>query len=281
MARVLKKDLFGLVEAIDHGGSQAVRRDTRRSRWWLRTVSRRLAAREARALRALDATEIGPRLLSFDGRVLIRTWLEGQPMQLARPRDPTYFSRALRLVGRLHRAGVVHNDLAKEPNWLVRPDGTPALLDFQIASVHPRRGRLFRLLAREDLRHLLKHKRTYCAAHLTEREQRILRTPSVPAPSLARHGQAALSVRHPASPGLGRSGGRGRPAALIPRRRHGWNSPGLYVILRRSWPRYSQQDMSWRSRIWRDRPPTTSTCWGSHGSSPWTDGSSCTSESSG
>ena len=79
----------------------------------------------------------------------------------------------------MHREGVVHNDLAKEPNWLVTADGTPALLDFQLAWFQPDRGRLFRILAREDLRHLLKHKRTYCPELITKREQAILDRPAL------------------------------------------------------------------------------------------------------
>ena len=39
---------------------------------------------------------------------------------------------------------------------------------------------LFRLLAREDLRHLLKHKRTYCAEALSARQRAILDTPAPP-----------------------------------------------------------------------------------------------------
>src|SRR5690606_26767697 len=96
------------------------------------------------------------------------------------PADPDYFRRAARLLRRLHTAGVVHNDLAKEPNWLVTPKSEPALIDFQLAWFTPRRGRLFRALAREDLRHLLKHKRTYCPEHLTQRERRILEHPGLP-----------------------------------------------------------------------------------------------------
>ena len=63
----------------------------------------------------------------------------------------------------MHRLGVAHNDLAKEPNLLVTTEGQPALVDFQLATITHQRGRLFRMLAREDIRHLLKHKRTYCA----------------------------------------------------------------------------------------------------------------------
>jgi serine/threonine protein kinase len=82
------------------------------------------------------------------------------------------------LLRTLHRADVVHNDLAKEPNILVRDDGSPAFIDFQLAWHSPGRNRLFRVAAREDIRHLLKHKRTYCPDRLTARERVILATPS-------------------------------------------------------------------------------------------------------
>ncbi len=42
----------------------------------------------------------------------------------------------------------------------------------------PRRGRLFRLLAREDLRHMLKHKRYYASERLTARERAMLDSPA-------------------------------------------------------------------------------------------------------
>jgi hypothetical protein len=38
---------------------------------------------------------------------------------------------------------------------------------------------MFRILAREDIRHLLKHKRTYCPDRLTRREKAILDNPSL------------------------------------------------------------------------------------------------------
>lgn len=97
-----------------------------------------------------------------------------------RPRDTEYFRAIARLSRRMHRSGVAHNDLAKEPNLLVRDDGSPAFVDFQLAWTTKRRGRLFRAAAREDIRHLLKHKRTYRPDLLTAREQSILKTPSIP-----------------------------------------------------------------------------------------------------
>jgi hypothetical protein len=57
----------------------------------------------------------------------------------------------------------------------VLDDGRPALIDFQLAMRGPPRARWLRLLAREDLRHLLKHKRMYCPQALTPVERRVLR----------------------------------------------------------------------------------------------------------
>ena len=181
---LLKADLFGKIELVsasqDEPQSVIVRRDTRCARWWTRPVAHYLAAREARFLQAASGIEGIPRLISWQDGVLVRSWLEGAPMQVARPREPAYFRQAFRLLTGLHRAGLVHNDLAKEPNWLVQKDGRPALIDFQLAWAPSKRGAFFRLLAREDLRHLLKHKRTYCPETLTAREKRILQTPSLP-----------------------------------------------------------------------------------------------------
>lgn len=179
----LKSDLFGTVNRverrIDSDVILVVERDVRRSRWWLRALAYHLARREARALRALRTVPGVPTFQDFSAGVLRRGWIEGLPMQLARPRDTRFFSDAFELLRRLHRAGVAHNDLAKEPNWLVTPEGHAALVDFQLALVSRRRGRLFRILAREDIRHLLKHKRTYCPQRLTGRELHILATPSL------------------------------------------------------------------------------------------------------
>lgn len=179
--QLLKRDLFGTVERLrlgheagGAGGVECVERDTSTARWWVRWVARRLARREARALEALRGMPSVPGIVHWDGRRLQRTWLAGEPMHRARPVDPAYYREALRLLRRMHAAGVLHNDLAKEPNWLVTPDGRPALVDFQLAARPRHRGRLFRALAYDDLRHLFKHKRTYCPDDLTERQLRIL-----------------------------------------------------------------------------------------------------------
>lgn len=177
---LLKKDVFGQVTLRAGDDGPAVVRETASARWWARPLARRLLAREGRALAVLYGLRGVPQLLDIERDSLRRSYIEGQPMHRARPAEPAYFRRAARLLRRLHTAGVVHNDLAKEPNWLVTPAQEPALVDFQLAWFAPRRGRLFRALAREDLRHLLKHKRTYCPEHLTRRERRILERPGLP-----------------------------------------------------------------------------------------------------
>ena len=145
--------------------------DIMRARAWLRPIARWAAAREARALRRLDPLEGFARVRHWDGKVLVRSYIEGAPMQEAQPRHVGFYRAAWRLLRDMHRRGVSHNDLAKEPNWLVTPAGDPALTDFQLAQFGPPRSQRMRLLAREDLRHLLKHKRTYCPDQLTPIER--------------------------------------------------------------------------------------------------------------
>ncbi len=171
----LKRDAFGAIYRVDDGERIYIRRDTREANAAVRFVARAVAAREARALERLATVPGVPRLLRRDRDVVERSYIDGAPMQDAPPRgDVAYFRAARRLLLALHARGIAHNDLAKEPNWLVTSDGAPALVDFQLAIVSERHGRLFRLLAWEDLRHLLKHKRTYCPDALTPVERRVL-----------------------------------------------------------------------------------------------------------
>jgi RIO-like serine/threonine protein kinase len=170
---VLKADVFGRVRRV----GDVVIREADGARPWARALALHLMRREHRALSRLalgDGIEGVPRILDLGSAQLTRTWIDGAPMQIAKPRDPEYFRAALRLLRRLHAANVIHNDLAKETNWLVTPDGRPALVDFQLAMTLDRRGALARALGHDDLRHLLKHKRTYLPERLTAREKRIL-----------------------------------------------------------------------------------------------------------
>ncbi|HVX92301.1 MAG TPA: serine/threonine protein kinase [Xanthobacteraceae bacterium] len=183
-AVVLKRDVFSTVERgrfIEAGGDiDAVLRRIDTVPWWTPLIARHFLRREARAL-ARAPKGIGPDLLFAGRKVLVRRFIDGVPLHIARPTgDHGYFRSARVALRRLHRAGICHNDLAKEQNWLRGADGLAYLTDFQLAICFRRRGRLFRIAAYEDLRHLLKHKRRYLPEALTAAERRVLARKSWP-----------------------------------------------------------------------------------------------------
>ena len=174
---VLKRDVFSIVErgtfAGPNGNADAVVRRIDDVPWWSRPIARHFLKREARALAAIGSTGIAPPLLFTGRRVLVRGFIDGVPLHIARPvGDRAYFRSARAALRRLHAAGFTHNDLAKEQNWLRGADGRAYLTDFQLSSQF--RGRTFRVAAYEDLRHYLKHKRSYAPEALTATEKRIL-----------------------------------------------------------------------------------------------------------
>src|SRR5262249_39434787 len=142
---------------------------------------RHLFLRERRILGVAGEFGIAPRLLFAGQDMLVRSFIDGVPLHIARPiGDHAYFRSAKAALRKLHRAGICHNDLAKEQNWLKGANGKAYLTDFQLAIRFRGRSKLFRLAAYEDLRHLLKHKRSYTPNDLTARERRVLARKSLP-----------------------------------------------------------------------------------------------------
>ena len=148
--------------------------------WWARPVAMLLARREVCGLRAVKGIEGVPQLLRVDREGLLRSWSYGVPLHLARPDDAAWYRDAKRLLRQMRWRGVTHNDIAKPQNWLRTPEGRAAVIDFQLASVHRRKGKLFRVMAREDLRHLLKQKRNFAPDLLTASEKRLLARKALP-----------------------------------------------------------------------------------------------------
>jgi AMP-binding enzyme C-terminal domain len=172
---VLKRDLFSTVERgqflTPTGEMQAVLRRIDEVPWWTFPLARFLFARERRALTVAGKLGIAPPLLYAGRSVLVRGWIEGTVMQIAKPYgDRAFFESAKAALRKLHAAGICHNDLSKQQNWLRGRDGRAYLTDFQLASTFARRSRWFRLLAYEDLRHLLKHKHRYLRDDMTPAE---------------------------------------------------------------------------------------------------------------
>ena len=115
---ILKRDLFGEVTLESGDGEATIVRDIAAARWWLRWLARRLLAREARALAALDGIDGVPQLLAQQPDLLRRSFLAGEPLYRARPSDSAWFSAAARLLRRLHRAALIGpNGSGKTSSW--------------------------------------------------------------------------------------------------------------------------------------------------------------------
>ena len=100
-------------------------------------ISRRVicSARERRALALARGLDVGPELLWAGRQALVRGFIDGVALHLAKPLgDVAYFRSAKAALRKLHRAGICHNDLAKEQNWLRGSDGRAYLTDFQLAA---------------------------------------------------------------------------------------------------------------------------------------------------
>lgn len=176
----LKCDALGRVERFHGPGGAVVRRVASGSGWplsgWLARV---LLRRERAALQALQGLDGVPQWLAPDdlppgveavavaapaAAVLWRSWQAGVPLWQTGQLAVDYFERLRELVEAIHARGVCHNDLHKENNLLVGPDGWPAVVDFQLASRHALGSRSFRRRCAEDLRHIAKHAARYAAA---------------------------------------------------------------------------------------------------------------------
>jgi predicted Ser/Thr protein kinase len=176
---LLKRDVFSTVERgrfrTKSGEVDAVLRRLDQVPWWSYIVAQHLFTRERRALTLARELHVGPELLWAGEQALVRGFIDGVALQMAKPvGDIGYFKSAKLALRKLHRMGVCHNDLAKEQNWLRGTDGLAYVTDFQLAVCFKSRSRLFRIAAYEDLRHLLKHKRTYAPEALTPKERKIL-----------------------------------------------------------------------------------------------------------
>ncbi len=180
---VFKRDVFSETRSghfADRPENRVARRIVSASPLWSRPLAWMLARREIRALRQVAGIRGTPDLIKVDADGLYRSWTEGTPLHLARPDDRHWYRDARRLLRDMRRRGLTHNDLAKPQNWLMLADGGAAVIDFQLASCHRRRGRLYRLMAYEDLRHCLKQKRAFAPHLMTPTERRILARKSLP-----------------------------------------------------------------------------------------------------
>jgi hypothetical protein len=109
-----------------------------------------------------------------------REYVEGHPLGSREAVSDTFFPGLDRLLDQMHERRTVYVDLHKRENIIVTERGEPYLIDFQISIAWPRwmpAGPIFRILARSDKYHLMKHwircRPDQCGMDPTELRRRI------------------------------------------------------------------------------------------------------------
>jgi hypothetical protein len=167
---VLKDDYFARTSFEYLDGAPVV---VKESKPWrvlgleLSLPARLLARHGARINRQLSEIEGIPGFIRLDGqRRFARRYIPGRTLQEVPQASGAFFDDLERVVRDLHQSGIAYVDLAKQENIIVGEDGRAYLIDFQISLslgpfsgiLKPLRRALFRMLAREDLYHLAKHR---------------------------------------------------------------------------------------------------------------------------
>lgn len=145
----------------------------------LRWLGRWQCRREIGFYRRLAGLPCVPALLGLVGdTAYLRAFVPGHPLSRERPVPDGFWPRLDGAMREVHGHGVAYVDSNKPENVLVGDDGRPYLIDFQIAW-GPRRGLganhalarwWLRQLQREDLYHVLKHKRRFSRDSMTPEE---------------------------------------------------------------------------------------------------------------
>lgn len=112
-------------------------KDFSKRSWFVRTfIGPFLIRRELAALSRLkNINGIAGRAFRIDRSAMAMEFLEGDSLERIAPERITveYLRQLEDLISVMHSRGVVHLDLRGLGNVLVRPDGTPGLIDFQAA----------------------------------------------------------------------------------------------------------------------------------------------------
>jgi len=98
-AVLLKRDVFSTIERghfrTETGELEAVLRRLDEVPWWSRGLAHVLFRRERRALAVAGPLGVGPPLLFAGRRMLVRGWIDGVPLHIAKPHgDAAYFRSA-------------------------------------------------------------------------------------------------------------------------------------------------------------------------------------------
>lgn len=123
------------VYRVDVGDRSWVVKDfSRRSAWVRHTIGRFLLRRELRALQRLAGIDgIPQHAFRIDADAIAAEYIAGDTLGhvAAGLMGTAFFVELERLLDAVHARGIVHLDTRGTGNMLRRPDGRPALIDFQ------------------------------------------------------------------------------------------------------------------------------------------------------
>jgi hypothetical protein len=146
----------------------------------LQWLGKWLCERELRFYHACADLPAVPAILGRVGPTgFVHDYVPGQPLSKDRPIPDPFFDELFTLLCELHRRNVAYVDTNKPQNILQGDDGRPHLIDFQISfDLHdfgdnPLTRTILRRLQKEDLYHILKHKRRLRPDLLTPEEREI------------------------------------------------------------------------------------------------------------
>lgn len=103
--------------------------------WWVRnSIGRFLLRRELRVLKQLNGIDgISSNAFRIDAFALASQYLPGRSLAHVKPDEVNmdFFPQLEALVQAMHARKIVHLDIRGPKNILLRPDGRPAIIDFQ------------------------------------------------------------------------------------------------------------------------------------------------------
>lgn len=120
---------------VEHAGRRWVVKDFAPRAGWVRnTIGRWFVRRELANLQRLAGIDgVPPDAFRLDACALAFGYVDGLNYGKAPVAVPAYFVALEALMRSMHARGIVHLDNRGSGNVLVRPDGSPALIDFQSA----------------------------------------------------------------------------------------------------------------------------------------------------
>jgi hypothetical protein len=144
-------------------------------------IGRFLRNREVRILKQLEDIGQFPKIIKLYGRNgMLYKYIEGKTLDEKPAIPDDFFDQIQSLLETIHQRNICYMDLNKRGNILVGQDDKPYIIDFQICLFMPARWCkwLRETLHKEDLYHLLKHKRKLRPDLLTEQEHLQVKRPS-------------------------------------------------------------------------------------------------------